>query len=118
MTQTRTTATPHAPGQPVLTTRLVTLARPGDALDGLLEAAHQACGPGESTTVGRTETMPPWPGQPAGGHAVVEYETPAGAVQRHLRFTMAAGKALGDCGIPYAWQTGDGQWHTTGGAGR
>ena len=95
-----------------VTTRLVTLGPPGDALDGVLDALHAAArSPGTSTTVGQADRMPEPPGQPDGACTVVELasESDAGAVA-HGRFIEAAGRSLDACGVPWAWQFNDGPW--------
>ena len=95
-----------------VTTRLVTLEPPGDALDGVLDALHTAaCTPGTSTTVGQADRMPKPHGQPDGARSVFELasESDAGAAG-HGRFIEAAGMALDVWGIPWAWQFDDGPW--------
>jgi hypothetical protein len=97
-----------------VTTRLVTLQPPGDALDGVLDALHRAepC-VNRSTTVGHADRMPKLSGQPEGACTVVELTTitPSAATPAaHDEFTRAAGESLSACGVPWAWQFNDGPW--------
>jgi hypothetical protein len=87
-----------------VTTRLITLDPPGRALNGVLEALHAACPAGGSTVVGRSETLPPLPGQPP-GYTIVDLVTTADQMEAHQPFTEAAGKALSAHKVPYAWRT-------------
>ena len=50
------------------------------------------------------------PGQPDGGHTVVDFSTYPDAVSEHDRFLDAARWALAGCGVPYAWCSGDSSW--------
>lgn len=101
-----------------VTTRLITLAPPGQALDGVLDALHAACPDGGRYVVGRSETLQPLQGQPA-GYAIVDLITWTDQVKAHQLFTTAAGKALNTRKVPYAWRTAtagstSAEWHFEG----
>jgi hypothetical protein len=94
------------------TTRLITLQPPRAALNGVLDALHDAVRRAGSaaTAVGRAEHMPRLPGQPDGGYTVVELTTSSSAVDVHDRFLDAARLTLAGCRIPYTWCSGDDSW--------
>jgi hypothetical protein len=96
------------------TTRLVTLQPPGAALDGVLDAlhdAHRRAG-NSAISVGQASRTPKLPGQPDGGYAVVDLTTYASAVEVHNRFLDAARLTLAGCGVPYTWCSGDASWQS------
>jgi hypothetical protein len=96
------------------TTRLVTLASPGVALSGVLDALEAAVRSTENcaTAVGRADRMLKFPGQPDGGCTVFEFTTDPSAAGEHYRFIDAARQALIDHRIPYAWCSGDTSWQS------